>query len=311
MATDATSQYERFDDVPRWVLAGGPIVVLAAVLGLLLLTSPFGDASAMAEASLADVLWTLTVVGVFVGIVPVVIGMLWFPFISKLDPARLHAVLALSAGVLAFVGVEMLSETIAYASEAANPTIAAGAAVIGFALTFGGMVFASKWSHARIQRGTGNRGLAVAYLVAVGLGLHSVGEGIAIGSAFMLGDVPLVMLLVFGFLVHNVTEGPTVVAAAARDRDRPPLWHFAVLGLVAGGPLIVGGWIGAAMFSPLLAAALLAVGIGAIAQVIWEVVDLVRFDAERIATRGNTVGFLVGFALMFLLEEQFLALLGI
>lgn len=227
MATDATSQYERFDDVPGWVLAGGPIVVLAAVLGLLLLTSPFGDASAMAEASLADVLWTLTIVGVFVGIVPVVIGMLWFPFISQLDPARLHAVLALSAGVLAFVGVEMLSETIAYATEAADPTIAAGAAVIGFALTFGGMVFASKWSHARIQRGTGDRGLAVAYLVAVGLGLHSVGEGIAI------------------------------------------------------------------------------------APVIWEVVDLVRFDAERIATRGNTAGFLVGFALMFLLEEQFLALLGI
>lgn len=140
----------------------------------------------------------------------------------------------------------------------------------------------------------------------MGLGLHSLGEGVAIGGAFMLGEVSLVMLLVLGFLIHNVTEGPTIVAAAARDSRRPKLRHFAALGLIAGGPVVLGGWIGVVAYSPLVAAALLAIGIGAIIQVVWEVVGLIRFDAPRVITRGNTLGFFVGFLVMLLLEEVFL-----
>lgn len=112
MSSGIDSDVQPFDSLPPWALALGPVVVLTAVLALLWFTSPFGDVSAMTAASTTDILWTITVVGIFVGVVPVVIGMLWFPFIRRLDPRYLHAVLALSAGVLAFVGVEMAEEAI-------------------------------------------------------------------------------------------------------------------------------------------------------------------------------------------------------
>ncbi|GAB6877982.1 hypothetical protein JCM17823_02560 [Halorubrum gandharaense] len=280
-------------------------MILGAVLALLFFTSPFGDAGAMADASTGEVLWTITIISLFVGIVPVAIGMLWFPYIRRLNPVYLHAVLALSAGVLAFVAVEMTEEAIDYAGEAADPLLAGGVALAAGVVTFLIVMGASRWSHRKL-RDTESRGLGVAYLVAVGLGLHSVGEGIAIGGAFMIGEVELVLLLVIGFLIHNITEGPTVVAAVARDAETPPLRHFAALGLIAGGPLVLGGWIGVVAYSPMLAAALLAVGIGAILQVVLEVVGLIRLEAASVVTRANTMGFVVGFVLMFLLEEVFL-----
>ena len=300
-----TSNSPLHSDIPRWILAIAPIVVLGAVLLFLYVTSPFGDAAAMGQASTADVLWTLTIISVFVGIVPVAIGMLWFPFIRTLDVRLIHGVLALSAGVLAFVALEMTDEAIDYAGAAADPILASSIAIVAFVMTFLIMWRASKWSHDKLRE-SDREGLGVAYLVAVGLGLHSIGEGIAIGSAFMLGEVSLVMLLVIGFLIHNVTEGPTVVAAVARDETLPAIRHFIALGLIAGGPLILGGWIGVVAFSPLLAAALLAIGVGAIAQVIGEVVGLIRFDTQRVVTRLNTLGFVVGFSIMFLMEEVFL-----
>lgn len=293
------------NSLPRWVLAIGPLVLLGAITVVLFVTSPFGDAAAMADASTAEVLWTITVISLFVGVVPVAIGMLWFPFIRGLDPRWLHAVLALSAGVLAFVAVEMTDEAIDYAAEAPDPLLAGGLAIVAGLATFGIVGAASRWSHRKL-RDSENRGLGVAYLVAVGLGLHSVGEGVAIAGAFAIGEVGLVLLLVVGFLIHNVTEGPTVVAAVARDATTPPLRHFAALGLIAGGPLVLGGWIGVVAYSPLLAATLLAIGVGAIVQVVVEVVGLIKLDAQRVLTRANTAGFVVGVTLMFLLEEVFL-----
>lgn len=302
-AESATDDW--MQSVPRWVLAIGPLVILGAVVLVLFTTSPFGDAAAMTEASTTEVLWTITVISVFVGVVPVAIGMLWFPFIRQLDPRWLHAVLALSAGVLAFVAIEMTDEAVEYAADAPDPLFAGGLAIVAGVVTFAVVAAASRWSHRRL-RDTSNQGLGVAYLVAVGLGLHSVGEGIAIAGAFAIGEVGLVMLLVIGFLIHNVTEGPTVVAAVARDTQTPALFHFAALGLIAGGPLVLGGWLGIVAYSPLLAATLLAIGVGAIVQVVVEVVGLIRLDAKRVLTRLNAAGFVVGVGVMFLMEEVIL-----
>ncbi len=105
------------------------------------------------------------------------------------------------------------------------------------------------------------------------------------------------------FIMHNVMEGPTVVAAVARDRETPPLRHFAAMGVIAGGPVILGGWIGSFAQSDLLAALFFAIAIGAILQVLIEVADLIRFDAEAVLTRINAATFVVGFALMFILED--------
>ncbi|XVH31264.1 ZIP family metal transporter [Haloferacaceae archaeon DSL9] len=288
--------------LPRWILAIGPLVVLLGALGTLFLTSPFGDAAALADAGTAEILWTLAVIGFFAGVAPVAIGMLWFPFLKSLDDRWIHAVLALSAGILTFVGVEMAAELSAFVAAVPSAYVGEAVALVALVGTFALMHAVSVWRHRTVDDSR-ETGLQVAYLVAIALGLHSIGEGLAIGSAFVLGENVLLSLLVIGFLLHNVTEGPTVVSAVARNEDTPPLRHFAAFGLIAGGPVIIGGWIGTFLVSPLVAAAFFAVALGAIIQVIFEVTQLIRVDAGRLVTTTNTATFAIGIALMFVLED--------
>lgn len=297
-----TEELPIHDRVPRWFLAIAPLGVLAVVVGLLVVTSPFGDIESMTGASTADILRMLTIVGFLAGVVPVAIGMLWFPFIRALDYRLVHGFLALSAGVLAFIAFEMIGEVLGYGAELESASLASVAAIGGVAATFGIMYALSKWRQ-RTAAGTEKSGLHVAYLIAVALGLHSIGEGLAIGTAFVLGRGELVTLLVIGFVMHNIMEGPTVVAAVARDRTSPPLRHFAIMGVLAGGPVILGGWLGSLADSALLAMVFYAIAIGAILQVLVELAELIRFDAETIVTRLNATTFVVGVALMFLLED--------
>ncbi len=292
-------------DLPRWVLAIGPVVILLAVFAVLFLTSPFGNLDAVDEASTLEILWMLTIIGSIAGIIPVAIGMLWFPFIRDLDPRYLHAFLAMAAGVLAFIAVEMTEDMIFdYGVNVENTAVAAAAAIVGIGGTFAVMYAASKWRQ-RKMADTERSGLEIAYLVALALGLHSIGEGLAIGVAYIDENPTLLMLLVLAFVMHNVLEGPTVVAAVARDRETPMLRHFAAMGVIAGGPVILGGWVGSLAHSYLLAVLFFAIAIGAILQVLIEVAELIRFDAEAVLTRVNAATFAGGFVLMFLLEDVF------
>lgn len=290
------------DALPRWALAAGPLVVLGIVLGVLYATSPFGIVEPTSDAGTLEVLWMLTIVGAIAGVVPVAIGMLWFPFVRALDSRYLHAFLALSAGVLAFMAVEMTGEVLENGAESGAPALAFGLSGLGILGTFA-VTYGVSERRQRTAASGGKSGLRIAYLVAVALGLHSVGEGLGVGVAFVRGDGALVTLLVLGFVMHNVMEGPTVVAAVARDRTTPPLRHFAAMGLLAGGPVILGGWIGSLAGSSLLAATFYAVAVGAIVQVLVEMAQLVRFDAGAVVTRLNAATFVVGIALMFLLED--------
>lgn len=129
------------------------------------------------------------------------------------------------------------------------------------------------------RAGKQNTGLALAYQMALGIGLHNVGEGLAIGGAFALGEAALGVFLIVGFTLHNVTEGIGIAAPVLRDR--PPVVHFAALAALAGGPAIIGTWIGAFVYSPLWTTIFLAVGAGAILQVIVEVSRLVWHSQQR------------------------------
>ena len=292
----------------RWLQAIGPIAVLAAIVAVLSVTSPFGTLAAGDDATTLEILWMLTLIGGFAGIVPVLIGMLWFPVIRDLDPRYLHGVMALAAGVLAFIALEMLEAIAGYTADVDATAVAVGVGAVGVVGTFVVMAAAGEWR----QRELASReksGLRIAYLVALALGLHSIGEGLGIGVAFVQDQSTQVTMFVLAFVIHNVTEGPTVVAAVARDRTAPPLWHFAAMGVIAGGPVILGGWLGSFAGSPLLAILCYAVAVGAIVQVLIEVADLIRFDAEAVYTRTNAATFAVGFACMFLLEDVVVDLL--
>ena len=250
-------------------------------------------APAVAPGMTAEVLGLLAVIGVMVGVIPVALGMLWFPFMRDLSDRWLHAVLLFAAGVLGFLAFDAGFEALEVAE-------AVPGAYEGPLLVVTGVVGAALLVQAVAARGTAGgepSALTVAYLVALGIGLHNLAEGLAIGSAFALGRVSLGAFLVIGFMVHNVTEGPAVVAPISRG-ERPALGHFVALGALAGAPIILGGWIGGLAYGPTLGALFLAIGVGAILQVNWEIGRMVR-DRGRLGTATNILGFLAGFAVMY------------
>ncbi|MEF8937289.1 MAG: metal transporter [Halovenus sp.] len=248
----------------------------------------------------ADILWTLALIGLFVGVIPVALGMLWFPFLKTISDRALHGVLLFAAGVLGFLAFDAGFEAFELAERI--PGAYEGNLLVVFGIV-GALLLVqtiSAWREGRAAAGDSraSSGLWIAYLVAIGIGLHNLAEGLAIGSSFALGRVSLGAFLVIGFMLHNVTEGPAVVAPVARD-ERPALWHFVALGVLAGAPVILGGWIGSFAYSPTVGAFFLAIGVGAILQVVWEIAGMVREADGRVGSATNLLAFLIGFAVMY------------
>jgi zinc transporter, ZIP family len=154
----------------------------------------------------------------------------------------------------------------------------------------------------RLFRREGAGRLATSYRIALGIGLHNLGEGLAIGAAFALGEAALGTFLILGFTLHNITEGVGIAAPVLKEK-RPHFAHFAALALLGGGPAIVGTWIGGLAYSNLLSAVFLAVGVGAIVQVVYEVGRLLLGDSARSKTPAlsgtNLGGLTAGIAIMY------------
>jgi zinc transporter ZupT len=139
-------------------------------------------------------------------------------------------------------------------------------------------------------------------MIAVGIGLHNFGEGLAIGSAFALGEATLGTLLIVGFTLHNTTEGLAIVAPLAREQQPASVGDLVKLGLIGGVPTIAGAWLGGFVYSPVWSVLFLAVGVGAIAQVVVQIGRQVGRDAAPAArfTSGPVMaGLLAGFAVMY------------
>ncbi len=247
-----------------------------------------------------DVIWSLAAIGLFVGVIPVAIGMLWYPYIRSMRDRWLHAVLLFAAGVLAFLAFDAGFEALELTDDI--PGVYEGELLIVLGVVGAALLVQAIGAYGDESTEPGEAstsGLQLAYLVAVGIGLHNLAEGLAIGSAFALGRASLGAFLVIGFMLHNVTEGPAVVAPAARERRRPALWHFVALGAIAGVPVIIGGWIGSLAYAPIIGAFFLAVGVGAILQVDWEIANMVRDNSGRLGTATNLLAFLAGFIVMY------------
>lgn len=214
-------------------------------------------------------------VGLYVGIVPVALGLLWYPFMRGLGRRGMNFILALTVGLLVFLIVDMweAAHEVALITPAAfdiTVLIPVLALLTAAFLVVVGQSLRSRSERARSSEG----GLPLAYQIAVGIGLHNLGEGLAIGSAFALGEAALGVFLIAGFTLHNVTEG--VGIAAPLVRHKPEFRHFVGLAVVAGAPAILGTWIGAFTYSPVWTTIFLAIGIGAILQVIVEVGRLIQ-----------------------------------
>ena len=249
-----------------------------------------------------DTLLRLGLLGAAVGLLPVAIGLAWLPFVRRLRPAVLNGLLAFSAGVLVFLALDASAEALELA--AAVPTAFDGVAVFASAVILAAAALTGIGASLRRRRGaTADAGgeapgaTRIAALIALGIGLHNLGEGLAIGSAYALGELALTSLLVVGFAVHNSTEGLAIATPLSREPVRPAL--LVGLALLAGAPTIGGAWLGALAFSPALAVAFLGLGVGAIAQVVWELARLIgrRGGLDR---PGVAVGFAAGVVVMYL-----------
>jgi zinc transporter ZupT len=140
-------------------------------------------------------------------------------------------------------------------------------------------------------------GYALALLVAIGIGLHNLGEGLAIGSAYAIGSLALGATLVVGFALHNTTEGLAIVAPVAEGTPRRS--RLVLLGAIAGAPAILGAWIGASAFNTSLAAFLFGLGAGAIAQVVVQLAPAIRDGSGRLLHPLAVAGLLTGLGLMY------------
>lgn len=209
--------------------------------------------------------------GIYVGVIPIALGMLWYPFMRRVNRKWINALLALTIGLLVFLFVDTILEALEIAGEL--PGVFQGVPVVFFGALFSlGILLA-------VSQRKGGTPTAVAAFIALGIGLHNLGEGLAIGAAFASGAAALGSFLVIGFTLHNITEGIGIVAPLTREKPR--LIVFVGLALLGGLPAMFGTWIGGFAFSPFLAVLFLSLGAGAILQVIWEVGKLLVRDARR------------------------------
>ena len=239
-------------------------------------------------------------IGLLVGIVPVALGLLWLPSLRRAAPQWLAAFMALTGGLLAFLALEALSEALELQATLPGPLGGAGLVLLGASFSY---LFLTFLSH-RLSAGEGSGGmvggLALATLVAVGIGLHNLGEGLAIGSSFAFGELALGSFLIVGFMVHNVTEGLGIATPIAEGGRPVSLERLAVLALVAGGPAILGTWLGGFVTSDVLGVVFFAAAAGAALQVVSEVGRYVARRAPGGLTSGYVLGgFLAGIAIMY------------
>jgi zinc transporter ZupT len=241
------------------------------------------------------------VIGFLVGVLPVALGLLWLPSLRRAAPEWLAAFMAFTGGLLAFLAFEALTEAIELQAALPSGLGGTGAILLGVATSYLTMTYISQRFAAGENRGPSGTvsGLALATLVATGIGLHNLGEGLAIGSSFALGELTLGTFLIVGFMIHNVTEGLGIATPIA-EGGRASLARLTALVLLAGAPTILGAWIGGFLRSDVLGVLFFAAAAGAAFEVVVEVGRYVARRAPGGLASGYAIGgFLAGIVVMY------------
>lgn len=258
------------------------------------------DAAAHAPEQNLELVAYFAIIGTYVGIIPVMIGLLWFPFIARMSKNKYKFFLALTAGLLLFLGIDAIEEGLEISSKnfagAFNGSLLVATVVIA---SFLGLYYSSEKLVNRYATSTMAKPVVIALMISIGIGLHNLGEGLAIGAAIGLGAIALSKFLIVGFTIHNTTEG--IAIAAPMTRAKPMIGKLAAMGMIAGTPAIFGAWIGGFVYSPFTAIVFLSIGAGAIFQVVLAIVNWIRQDGEKtLSNAAVTSGIVVGMVVMYL-----------
>ncbi|HEY0451404.1 hypothetical protein [Actinophytocola sp.] len=233
----------------------------------------------------------LALIGLTMATFPVALGLLWLPFLRRASSRVTGAVLAFTLGLLAFLLVDSTAEGLNLAAGLGSGLNGIGVFALG---ALGALaIFAGV---ASLGSSRGGSGMRLAWVIAIGIGLHNLGEGLAVGTAMRIGEVALGAALVIGFAIHNLTEGVAIAAPLARDpqaslpgrpasRDR---WTLLLIAGAAGLPAVPGLWLGGLTSGGVWAVLGLGVAAGAIAQVVLAVGRLVVRKPSPLAAASFT-----------------------
>ena len=258
------------------------------------------EAAAPALEFNLDLAIFFAIIGTYVGIIPVMIGLLWLPFIKRISKQKYHFFLALTAGLLFFLAIDSIEEALDISDEnlagSFNGTLlVATVVVLSFlALYYSGNKLVTKADSSKLAKP-----VAIALMISIGIGLHNFGEGLAIGASVGMGSIAFSTFLIVGFALHNTTEG--IAIAAPMSRGRLMIGKLIALGLIAGSPAIFGAWIGGFAYSPFSSVVFLAVGAGAIFQVILVLLKWIKDEGDKTLSSAAVIcGFAVGMSIMYL-----------
>jgi len=273
------------------------------------------EAAALAPTPNAEQVSFFTIIGTYVGILPVLIGLLWLPFIKRLSRSKYIFFLSLTTGLLVFLGIDALVEGNKIAAENIagvfnGQMLIAMVTIVSFlALLYvsGKLVerantmkkmksetflqpssVSMSYSTPKQQQQQFSNPFTIALMISIGIGLHNLGEGLAIGAAVLLGKIALSTFLIVGFTLHNTTEGLAIVAPMARG-DKVTKRKLLGMGIIAGAPAIAGAWIGGFLYSPIAAIVFLSIGAGAIFQVVFSIISWIT-DSNNNTSGGSVQG---------------------
>ena len=257
------------------------------------------DAASASLEPNAELFGFLGIIGLLIGVVPIMIGLLWYPFIKKLGKNAFNFFLSFTIGLLLFLGLDAIEEAFEISNDHLAP-IFNGELLIATVviLSFLGLYGIGNLLIKRTEFSKLSKGLAISLMVAIGIGLHNLVEGLAVGAAIALGQVALSTFLIIGFAIHNTTEGLAIAAPLARTKSF--VGKMIGFGMIAGVPAIFGTWIGGFSFSPFFTIIFLSIGAGAIFQVVLSIFQFIKDESDSFSNISIISGIGAGLTLMYL-----------